>query len=125
MRSLLLPAILSLAFCLAQNTTPSQPFTVSAPNCTGRTRCQPNPIANDYPSPDFGTGTGTVNGTIAIIPIDYAVARSIVPAQFPILKKAYRKLFPALPADKYPVSVPLVFNARTSTDTVSCRCTLR
>jgi hypothetical protein len=60
---------------------------------------QPNPIASQYPN----SATGTINGTVAIIPIPYAQARSIVPSQYPILKKAYEKLMPGLNG-MYPVS---------------------
>lgn len=60
---------------------------------------QPNPIASQYPN----SATGTINGTVAIIPIPYAQARSIVPAQYPILTKQYEKLMPGLKG-MYPVS---------------------
>ncbi|KAF1969901.1 hypothetical protein BU23DRAFT_512474 [Bimuria novae-zelandiae CBS 107.79] len=72
-------------------------FTPSlAVTCTSQT--QPNPIAQDYPN----DATGVINGTTAIVPIPYAVARSIVPAQYSILTSAYRTIFPSLPPDLYP-----------------------
>jgi hypothetical protein len=61
---------------------------------------QPNPIASQYPN----SATGTINGTVAIIPISYAQARSIVPSKYPILKKAYEQLMPGLGKGMYPVS---------------------
>ena len=63
------------------------------------TQSQPNPIAAQYPT----VGTGTANGTIAIIPIPYSTARSIVPSQYPILTNAYHNLMPRLRKDQYPV----------------------
>ena len=71
------------------------------PICTSPSNSQPNPIASDYPG--IGIGTGTSNGTLAVIPIDYATARSIVPAQYPILNDTYHQLFPTLTPDMYPV----------------------
>jgi hypothetical protein len=62
----------------------------------------PNPIASQYPS----DVTGTVNGTIAVIPIPYSLARSIVPSQYGILSKAYAELMPQLPKGMYPVRRP-------------------
>lgn len=88
---------------------PPEVLTVSSstalfpPICTSPSESQPNPIASDYPG--VGIGTGTSNGTLAVIPIEYATARSIVPAQYPILKDTYHRLFPTLAPDMYPVSV--------------------
>jgi len=62
---------------------------------------QPNPIALLYPT----VPTGILNGTLVVVPISYALARSIIPAQYGILKRSYETLLPALPAGKYPVSV--------------------
>ena len=75
-----------------------------AQTCTGHS--QPNPITKQYPD----DVTGTLNGTIAIIPIDYSLARSIVPSKYPILKDAYQSLFPSLPKDKYPMFVQAVLD---------------
>lgn len=60
---------------------------------------QSNPIASQYP----GKSTGTINGTVTIIPIPYSEARSIIPSQYPILKNAYKQLMPGLGAGMYPV----------------------
>ncbi|EIN06050.1 hypothetical protein PUNSTDRAFT_54339 [Punctularia strigosozonata HHB-11173 SS5] len=65
--------------------------------CT--TQSQPNPIFQQY----LTTPTGTNNGTTVIIPIDLALARSIVPSQYPILTQAYQSLLPDFPQDKYPM----------------------
>jgi hypothetical protein len=64
-----------------------------------KTQSQPNPIAHaSHPI------TGTVNGTIAVLPISYDLARSIVPAEFAILKDQIKAWLPWLPDDQYPVS---------------------
>ncbi|KAG6355914.1 hypothetical protein INS49_015298 [Diaporthe citri] len=67
--------------------------------CT--TASQPNPIAQQYAD----TPTGTLNTTMAIVPIPLDTARRIVPAQHAILEGAYRALMPDFPADMYPVLV--------------------
>ncbi|KAJ0117014.1 hypothetical protein J7T55_003429 [Diaporthe amygdali] len=67
--------------------------------CT--TSSQPNPIAQQYPN----DATGTLNTTLAIVPIPLSTARSIIPSQHAILEGAYRSLMPDFPADMYPVLV--------------------
>jgi hypothetical protein len=59
---------------------------------------QPNPIASIYPKDT----TGTINGTFAIVPIPYSVARALIPAKYGILRKAYEELIPGFPKDMYP-----------------------
>lgn len=63
-----------------------------------QTRSKPNPIVQQYPK----EVTGTINGTTAIIPIPYDLARSIVPSQYGILTRAYQALIPNFPSDMYP-----------------------
>ena len=60
----------------------------------------PNPIAGDH----TGTPTGVLNGTVALLPVDFEIARQFVPQQYPILTAAYKELLPWWPQDKYPVS---------------------
>lgn len=60
---------------------------------------QPNLIAEIFPD-DF---TGVINGTYAVLPIDYELARSIIPRRYRILDAGIRRLLPSLPGDKYPV----------------------
>ena len=65
-----------------------------------QTESQPNPIADQYPN----DVTGTINGTVAILPIPYHLARSIIPKQYAILDKQC-KLFldgTVFPKDMYP-----------------------
>ncbi|GIZ41887.1 hypothetical protein CKM354_000517500 [Cercospora kikuchii] len=72
--------------------------TTALPGLLCKTQSQPNPIAKDRPT----EVTGTINGTSAIVPIPYDVARSVVPAQYGILREAYEKLIPGFPKDMYP-----------------------
>ncbi|EHL03329.1 hypothetical protein M7I_0546 [Glarea lozoyensis 74030] len=76
-------------------------------NTTIVSESAPNPIGTLYP-----TGiTGTLNGTIVVVPIPYTLARSLIPEKFGILKEAYQSILPALPKDQYPtvhVSYPFV-----------------
>jgi hypothetical protein len=58
----------------------------------------PNPIASQFPA----NVTGTINSTLAILPIPMTLARSIVPEQYQILSNAWRDLLPSLPKDMYP-----------------------
>ncbi|KAH8772535.1 hypothetical protein F5883DRAFT_414427 [Diaporthe sp. PMI_573] len=67
--------------------------------CT--TSSQPNPIAQQYPD----APTGTLNTTMAIVPIPLDTARRIIPPQHAILEGAYRALMPDFPADMYPAFV--------------------
>jgi hypothetical protein len=79
------------------------PLAIALPNlfsqCT--TQSQPNPIARDRPT----QVTGTINGTTAIVPIPYDVARSIVPAEYAILRHAYEALIPNFPTNMYPAQL--------------------
>lgn len=86
------------------STTP--PPTVSTPHTTDlcQTHDLPNPIAHLYPS----NATGTLNGTIAVLPIPLRLARSLIPAQYTILTRAYTHLLPNFPADMYPAILQAV-----------------
>lgn len=63
------------------------------------TKSQPNPIVKIFPD-GF---TGVINGTYAVLPIDYELARSIIPSSYGILNAGIHRFFPSLPTDKYPV----------------------
>ncbi|KAJ4349354.1 uncharacterized protein N0V89_007968 [Didymosphaeria variabile] len=62
---------------------------------------QPNPIASLYPN----NATGTLNGTVAVIPISLKLARQLIPPQYGILEHAYRALLPNFPRGMYPAIV--------------------
>jgi hypothetical protein len=66
----------------------------------------PNPIASQY----YANITGTINGTLAVLPIPYAMARRIIPSQYEILSDQYRAIMPELPKDMYPALLQAVFD---------------
>lgn len=73
------------------------------PNSQDNTKLsQPNPLANAFPE----LATGTINATLAVLPIDYALARSIIPKKYAILKNSIRQALPCFPKHKYPVRWP-------------------
>lgn len=78
------------------------PTQASLDSC--RTRDQPNPIASLYPM----NATGTLNGTVSVIPISLALARKFIPPQYRILEHAYRALLPSFPKDQYPAILQAV-----------------
>jgi hypothetical protein len=98
MKSSILAAALTL-FSLVN----ASPISVDGPTSNGTviSESASNPIGNLYPN----NVTGTLNGTIIVVPIPYTLARSLIPAKFNILQKAYQELLPELPKDQYPVSV--------------------
>jgi hypothetical protein len=59
---------------------------------------QPNPVASIYPN----NATGTLNGTLAVLPITLELARLLIPSQYGILEHAYRALLPSFPRGMYP-----------------------
>lgn len=77
-----------------------------AASLTCTTESQPNPIAGQYPN----DVTGTINGTTALIPIPYSVARSMIPSQYGILTKAYQSLIPNLPPNTFPAFLEAVLD---------------
>lgn len=89
-----LPSLVTLTGLLtisaAASSQPSQPECIS--------HSLPNPIASQFPA----NVTGTINSTLAILPIPMKLARSIVPQQYAILSNAWRELLPNLPKDMYP-----------------------
>ena len=60
---------------------------------------QPNPIAQTFPN----MTTGTINGSFVVLPLDYGVARAIVPSKYGILRQSIKAVLPFFPEDKYPV----------------------
>lgn len=94
---------LTLSALLAAAATAS-PLATNGLLC--RTQSQPNPIAKDRPT----EVTGTINGTTAIVPIPFDVARSVIPAQYGILREAYEKLIPGFPRDMYPAEFEGIFD---------------
>jgi len=91
-----LTSVLALAVNVLAAATPANP---SQPGvCVSQS--QPNPIAAQFPH----LTTGTVNGTLAILPVSYALARSLVPAQYPLLD-SYKRWLPNFPQGMFPVRI--------------------
>lgn len=67
-------------------------------------KCVPQTSANPIWKDHFTGVTGVINGTIAVLPIPYTLARSIVPQQYGILTGYKALLEPAgWPEDTYPL----------------------
>ncbi|TVY78317.1 hypothetical protein LSUE1_G003884 [Lachnellula suecica] len=102
--------ILSLAFLVHHACSSIIPTSVKGELISARSEppseSSPNPIASQYPN----NVTGTINNTIAVVPISYNLARSIIPSQYGILTKAYKSLLPGFPKDSYPLVVRAVLD---------------
>ncbi|KAF2713887.1 hypothetical protein K504DRAFT_450523 [Pleomassaria siparia CBS 279.74] len=92
-------SLLVLRYATSAYFIPSEIPVASLGLCT--TKDQPNPIAHIYP----GNATGTLNGTISVIPITLELARQLIPPQYGILEHAYRALLPDFPKGMYPAVV--------------------
>lgn len=93
---LLPPALLALISTVLASDAPQE--------C--RTSSLGNPIASRF----YANITGTINGTLAILPIPYSMARRIIPSQYDILTDQYRAIMPDLPKDMYPALLQAVFD---------------
>ena len=76
---------------------------------------QPNPIARTFPN----MTTGTINGSFVVLPLDYTVARAIIPSKYGILRHSIKAVLPFFPEDKYPVRIPESFAKSARCDTES------
>jgi len=88
-----------LALRYASSTYFEAPAQIVASVCTSVD--QPNPVASIYPN----NATGTLNGTVAVLPISLELARQLIPPQYGILEHAYRALLPSFPQGMYPAIV--------------------
>ena len=94
-----LPSLISPEQLLA-GITPAELAAFLASASTDTTNnSQPNPIAKTFPN----MTTGTINGSFVVLPLDYDVARAIVPSRFGILRRSIKAVLPFFPEDKYPV----------------------
>lgn len=76
-----------------------------------RSDASPNPIASQYPN----RPTGIIAGTVAVIPIPYHLARSIIPSEYGILTSAYESMLPGFPKDSYPLVVKAIVDEDVGT----------
>ena len=65
--------------------------------CSDTVTTEPNPLAGRK-----NFITGTINGTVALLPIPLSVARSLIPSEYNILTNAYKAWLPSLPRNQYP-----------------------
>lgn len=59
----------------------------------------PNPLAKTFPN----MTTGTINASFVVLPLEYSVARAIVPSKYGILRESIKAVLPFFPENKYPV----------------------
>lgn len=99
-------SFLVLLACRYYTTAATQPpsFTATQDASHCKTHDLPNPIAHLYPT----NATGTLNGTLSILPIPLTLARTLIPTQYTILTAAYTSLLPTFPADMYPALLQAV-----------------
>ncbi|KAI0600365.1 hypothetical protein F4775DRAFT_582652 [Biscogniauxia sp. FL1348] len=64
----------------------------------------PNPLAQQHPD----LISGTLNGTVLIVPIPLSQARELIPSDYGIAEAAYRSLLPSFPAGMYPMMAQIV-----------------
>jgi hypothetical protein len=101
-------SLLAIRYASTTNASPQVPVlheieqTVEQAVC--QTVSQPNPIASLYPT----NATGTLNGTISVLPISLDLARQLIPSQYRILEHAYRHLLPTFPEGMYPAILQAV-----------------
>ena len=88
LNSLLLPLTLLTTATLAQ----------IGGTCPDTITSAANPLANRK-----NYITGTTNGTTIVLPIALSAARSIIPADYKILKDQYKAWLPSLGANQYPM----------------------
>ncbi|KAL1643952.1 hypothetical protein SLS58_004627 [Diplodia intermedia] len=79
-------------------------FGAASASLTCRSESQPNPI----PITGGENPTGTINGTLAILPIPLAEARRIIDEKYIIETAAYGSLLPYFPIDMYPALIQAV-----------------
>jgi len=94
-----LPSLINTSQLLAGVDPAALAAFLAANAYTNTNNSQPNPIAKTFPN----AATGTINGTLAVLPIDFEMAREIIPRQYGILRESIRELLPMFPEDKYPV----------------------
>lgn len=100
-----MPSLTICAWLLASiaSLTSAQGFTLP-PKLDCGSVSQPNTIASTYPN----NATGVLNGTLAILPLSFDIARKYIPAQYKILTHAYQHVLPGLPQGTYPALVQLM-----------------
>ena len=94
-----LPSLINASQLLAGLTPAELAALFASASIDTTNNSQPNPIAKTFPN----MTTGTINGSFVVLPLDYSVARAIVPSKYGILKQSIEAVLPFFPKDKYPV----------------------
>ena len=102
--SILIAAVLVTVCNAASRLCPCKALHISGLNDTifpTTLESSPNPIATVCPQ----NVTGTINGTIAVVPIPLGKAQSIIPAQYGILAAQFESILPGFPSRSYPLII--------------------
>ena len=94
-----LPSLISTDQLLAGISPAELAAFVASASTDNSNNSQPNPITKTFAN----MTTGTVNGSFVVLPLDYDVARAIIPSKYGILRQSIKAVLPFFPEDKYPV----------------------
>jgi hypothetical protein len=97
-------SLLAIRYASTTNASPQPPLLQESARAVCQSVDQPNPIASIYPM----NATGTLNGTVSVLPISLELARQLIPSQYRILEHAYRHLLPSFPEGMYPAILQAV-----------------
>ena len=97
-----LPSLINASQLLAGLTPAELAAFLASANTSTTNNSQPNPIAKTFPN----MTTGTINGSFVVLPLDYNLARTIIPRKYGILKQSIKAVLPFFAEDKYPVNKP-------------------
>ncbi|KAI1632224.1 hypothetical protein F4809DRAFT_653446 [Biscogniauxia mediterranea] len=98
----LFAAVVGVLASVHQTTTRESSTIPSADVCVSHD--SPNPLAQQHPD----LISGTLNGTVLIVPIPLSRARELIPSDYGIAEAAYRELLPSFPAGMYPMMAQIV-----------------
>lgn len=94
-----LPSLISTDQLLAGINPVELAAFVASASTDNSNNSQQNPITKTFPN----MTTGTINGSFVVLPLDYDVARAIIPSIYGILRQSIKAVLPFFPEDKYPV----------------------
>lgn len=97
-----LPSLISQDQLLAGLTSAQLAAYLASGKVDNTNNSLPNPIASTFPN----MTTGTINGSFVVLPIDYSLARAVVPRKWSILRESIKAVLPFFPEDKFPVRNP-------------------
>ena len=100
-----LPSLISTDQLLARISPAGLAALVATASTDNTNNSQPDPIAKTFAN----MTTGTINGSFVVLPLDYDVARAIIPSKYGILRQSIKAVLPFFPEDKYPVSNQITY----------------